>query len=64
MKISKCIHKFLIYLEVEKNKSQKTIEAPEHLKNQQWDHKSKYLYPHNYPKGFIKQKYTKGSKKS
>ncbi len=30
MKISKCIHKFLIYLEVEKNKSQKTIENYQH----------------------------------
>jgi site-specific recombinase XerD len=30
MKLSKCIHKFLIYLEVEKNKSQKTIENYQH----------------------------------
>ena len=30
MKISKCIHKFLLYLEVEKNKSQKTIENYQH----------------------------------
>jgi site-specific recombinase XerD len=30
MKLNKCIHKFLIYLEVEKNKSAKTIENYQH----------------------------------
>lgn len=33
MKLSNCIHKFLIYLEVEKNKSVKTIENYQHYLN-------------------------------
>jgi len=33
MNISQCIHKFLIYLEVEKNKSQKTLENYQHYLN-------------------------------
>ena len=34
-----------------------TIEVPKHLKNH-GDNKSKYLYPHDYPKNFVKQSYT------
>ncbi|MBL6990368.1 MAG: replication-associated recombination protein A [Bacteriovoracaceae bacterium] len=50
------INKALEYVQ-----NQQTIEVPDHLKNYPpKDFTGKYLYPHNYPEHFVKQKYTKG----
>ncbi len=39
-------------------KMNSTLEVPRHLKNQDPEGKKQYLYPHNYPGNFVKQKYT------